>query len=198
LSSNGLPPEQDLAALIRQEHQRAELQRLQTGQDGCGCADCQAFYKTLGLSAYGDRVVNAAGAIVIKSGKAGAILVKDDRDSWSDCGQVNYISGSGWGLTSTLKSVCLGNQADIEKALKDGKVPGDATPIQRDAWKWILEYRRSEGYGSKAELFKPRNFIRSGDARAFKSRKATIRQNPKRKAPPVHRSINPGKDLSSV
>lgn len=48
--------ESELKELIKMEHRRAELQRLDDGFDGCGCQDCQAFYRELDLSKYGNRV----------------------------------------------------------------------------------------------------------------------------------------------
>ena len=69
-----LPPAQDLKALIKQEHQRAEVERLRAGFDGCGCAICQELYKTLDLSAYGDRVNKSGDLINIVAGKDGADL----------------------------------------------------------------------------------------------------------------------------
>lgn len=69
-----LPPEQDLKALIHTEHLNAELERLRAGYDGCGCSDCQEFYKTLDLKKYGKRVIHKDEHIIIVEGKAGADL----------------------------------------------------------------------------------------------------------------------------
>lgn len=37
-------------------HLEGELARLVAGDEGCGCALCQEFYKTIDLNVYGDRV----------------------------------------------------------------------------------------------------------------------------------------------
>jgi hypothetical protein len=57
---------------IKADHQTAELERLAAGYDGCGCADCQTFYKTLDLEKYGKRVVRFQDTINITAGPAGA------------------------------------------------------------------------------------------------------------------------------
>ncbi len=61
----------DLKALISQEHRRAELERLDAGWDGCGCADCQAFYSEIDLEKYGGRVIDTGGTIVVKAARTG-------------------------------------------------------------------------------------------------------------------------------
>lgn len=53
------------APAIRKEHFRAELQRLNEGWPGCGCADCQELYKTLDHSKYGTRVVYMDDIVII-------------------------------------------------------------------------------------------------------------------------------------
>lgn len=53
------------AQSIRKEHFRAELQRLNEGWPGCGCADCQELYKTLDHSKYGTRVTYLDGIVII-------------------------------------------------------------------------------------------------------------------------------------
>lgn len=63
-----------LTEQIKQEHTRAELERLSAGYDGCGCADCQALYATLDLAKYGNRVIRMAGSVTITAGRAGANL----------------------------------------------------------------------------------------------------------------------------
>ena len=46
-------------------HTTAELLRLESGMPGCGCDECQRFYKTLDLSVYGDRVKRMYGVVYI-------------------------------------------------------------------------------------------------------------------------------------
>jgi hypothetical protein len=49
-------------------HREAELLRLNSGEEGCGCADCQEYYKTLDLSVYGPRVKLYNGMVFIFDG----------------------------------------------------------------------------------------------------------------------------------
>lgn len=64
----------ELATEIKQEHQRAEIERLRSGYDGCGCSDCQELYTIINLPKYGRRVIYAAEAIIITAGRYGADL----------------------------------------------------------------------------------------------------------------------------
>lgn len=65
LDEIGLPPAYDLKARIRQEHERAELQRIDSGDSGCGCSLCQALYQRTDMSKYGARVKEIAGVISV-------------------------------------------------------------------------------------------------------------------------------------
>lgn len=58
---------------IKTDHQAAEHERLAAGQEGCGCPDCQQFYKTLDLSRYGKRVIHSQDCVIITEGRAGAV-----------------------------------------------------------------------------------------------------------------------------
>ena len=55
---------------IKVDHSIAELERLDAGMDGCGCQDCQDFYKTINLNVYGDRVRYFHDTIIITAGAA--------------------------------------------------------------------------------------------------------------------------------
>lgn len=61
-----------LHSQILTEHHRSEFQRLEQGQAGCGCSDCQDFYNTLDLSKYGKRVLHLEGFIYICAAKSKA------------------------------------------------------------------------------------------------------------------------------
>lgn len=115
-----LPPAQDLLALIRKEHFRAELIRLRAGYDGCGCPLCQELYTKLDLKKYGDRVKHYDGAIVINAGKTGADLWDDYHkpDYWR--GEVFFTGGHGYGVASNGDTVCLGPEKDVLEKIKGG------------------------------------------------------------------------------
>lgn len=59
----------DFPKWIKEEHQKAELLRLEQGWTGCGCSDCQEFYKTIDLKKYGDRVKEIADIILISGNR---------------------------------------------------------------------------------------------------------------------------------
>ena len=65
---------------------------------------------------------------------------------WSDCGQVYFTGGKGFGLTDELQTIDLGSEESIKKFLQAGEMPEDATPLQRIVLRQIAEYRR-ELYG---------------------------------------------------
>lgn len=55
----------ELQDLIKEEHRRAELERLRLGEECCGCRDCQQLYSTLDLSEYGSRVIRVGGEVLM-------------------------------------------------------------------------------------------------------------------------------------
>ncbi len=71
----------ELKREILKEHHRAELQRLEQGQAGCGCPDRQKLYESLDLSQYGDRVLYLDGFIsVCATKKKGEDTGQDSTD----------------------------------------------------------------------------------------------------------------------
>ena len=44
------------------------------------------------------------------------------KDYWSECEQIFFHHGKGYGLTETLETVCLGKEEDILKALETGEL----------------------------------------------------------------------------
>ncbi len=94
-----LPPAQDLKPLIAAEHIRAELQRLDDGWPGCGCADCQELYKTIDLKKYGSRVARYGDQIVIAAGRQ-----SKDTDHWLDDGTF-FCGGKRWGVSASGATV---------------------------------------------------------------------------------------------
>ncbi len=73
---------------------------------------------------------------------------KETRDYWSDCGQVFFCDGKGYGLAETLETVCLGKEEDILKALETGELPDCLTSKERKALAWVIEYRKEQGIGT--------------------------------------------------
>lgn len=58
--------------MMQKAHRQAELERLRAGFEGCGCSDCQEYYRELDLTVYGERVKRVADIITIIEGKTGA------------------------------------------------------------------------------------------------------------------------------
>lgn len=49
-------------------HAQSEFDRLNRGMEGCGCAECQALYRSMDLEIYGTRVKRYQDIILITSG----------------------------------------------------------------------------------------------------------------------------------
>jgi len=71
---------------------------------------------------------------------------KELKGRWSDCGQVFFEGGDGYGLTATLQTICLGKEDDIKKFFETGELKNELAPIQRQVLAEILDYRKEEGY----------------------------------------------------
>lgn len=81
---------------------------------------------------------------VVKKGKPHP----DSKDSWSDCGQVFFTGGRGYGPTPNGSTICLGNQEDILTAFNTGEPGPGFMGLQRQVLMNILEYRKEEGIGT--------------------------------------------------
>jgi len=66
---------------------------------------------------------------------------KEQRDYWSDCGQIFFHYGKDYGLTPDLRSICLGEEEDIKKIFDTGELNSKLNPTQRQVLMGILEYR---------------------------------------------------------
>ena len=108
-----------------------------------------------------------------------------NKDYWSDCGLINFVGGKSWGLDETLKTWCLGNEADVLKAIETGELPDYLTPTERRVLSHILELRK-EILENEPKEYKPRSVVRSRPTGTFQRRKANTRQTPKRRKSPLH------------
>ena len=106
----------------------------------------------------------------------------DTRNYWSDCGQVFFCDGKGYGLTDTLRTICLGNEDDIKKFFDTGELNNGISSTQRQVLNKILEYRKEVSSG---QSFKPVRAIRSVFARTLKRRATHTKQAAPRKRLPV-------------
>jgi len=73
--------------------------------------------------------------------------MSEPRNYWSDCGQVFFCDGKGYGLTDTLQTICLGKEDDIKKFFETGELSKELNPTQRQVLVQIQEYRKGEGIG---------------------------------------------------
>ncbi len=86
---------------------------------------------------------------------------KGSKHYWSECGQICFVDGWGYGLTPELRSVCLGKEDDIKKFFDTGELNGKVNPTQRQVLMGILEYRQEEGIGTTDT--RTANMERAGD-----------------------------------
>jgi len=122
----------ELQERIQKDHQEAEILRLRAGYDGCGCADCQEFYKTLDLSVYKDRVLTMAGVTCIVAGRAGA-------DKWKEYHQNEDNN------RATARHETLRNGVDNVTKIKDGESPLSNMPDN-----FVTTEKRGKGRPKKA------------------------------------------------
>jgi len=73
---------------------------------------------------------------------------KEPKDYRSECGQIFFHYGKGYGLTDTLQTICLGNEDDIKKFFQTGELNKELNPAQRQVLIGILDYRREQGIGT--------------------------------------------------
>jgi hypothetical protein len=111
---------------------------------------------------------------------------KEQRDHWSDCGQVFFTGDVGYGLTDQLKTILLGYETNILEAFRTGKLPDCLKQIQRQALSSILEYRGEVTADGTTPQVKRPSAVRSRPARAIKRRAAVIRHAAQRKRTTIH------------
>ncbi|MCL0065770.1 hypothetical protein M1N79_02655 [Dehalococcoidia bacterium] len=66
----------------------------------------------------------------------------ESKDSWSDCGQLFFTGGKGYGLTPDGRTICLGNRDNILTAFNTGEPGPGFMPLQRQVLMSIIEYRK--------------------------------------------------------
>lgn len=101
---------------------------------------------------------------------------------WSDCGQIFFIDGYGYGLKPNLTTIYLGEEADIGEMLKTGKVWDATPPIRKQVLNDILEYRKELELGNTGTT----DMERDGTSGTSRHREENIRQIKKRGRVPIH------------
>jgi len=56
---------------------------------------------------------------------------KEQKDHWSDCGQMFFHYGKGYVVADTLQTICLGNEADIKQEEGIGQPAVGAADMER-------------------------------------------------------------------
>ena len=69
-------------------------------------------------------------------------------DHWSECGQVFFHYGMGYGLTKELKNISLGSEEDINKYFETGQLSNQLNAKQKEVLEEILDYRKEQGIGT--------------------------------------------------
>jgi hypothetical protein len=91
--------------------------------------------------------------------------VKSGPDRWSECGQIFYTGGKAFGISSNLRSVCIGTPLDVDSFFQRSKVESDLTFLQRDTLKGIKQIRELDDCRTKGPEKEP---IRKVNSRQVK------------------------------
>jgi hypothetical protein len=75
------------------------------------------------------------------------VMSDTPKDYWSDCSQICFLDGYGWGVTDTGDRICLGREADILNCFKTRELNEDLHSKQREVLMQIQEYREENGFG---------------------------------------------------
>ena len=119
---------------------------------------------------------------------------KEPKDYWSECGQVFFHYGKGYGLTDSLQTICLGNEDDIKKFFQTGELNNELTPTQRQVLTGILDYRKEQGIGTTDT--RATDMERAGDNGASRHKPKATRLPTVRKRLPLRPSRSKSKGLS--
>ena len=76
------------------------------------------------------------------------MVEKEARDYRSECEQVFFHYGKGYGITPELRTICLGKKEDILETLDTGELKDNLTLLQRQTLTGIIEYRKEQGIGT--------------------------------------------------
>jgi hypothetical protein len=123
-----------------------------------------------------------------------ATEAKEQKAYWSDCGQIFFCDGKGYGLADTLQTVCLGNERDIKNFLKGGQLSEELSSPQRQILIKIQEYRKEQGIGTADT--RATDMERAGNNGASRHKPKTTRLLTARKRLPLRPSRAKGKSLS--
>jgi len=116
------------------------------------------------------------------------------RDYWSDCSQLYFLDGYGWGLTEKCQRICLGEEEAILRFFETGELNGNLHLKQKEVLNWILEYRKEGSYGTPTAG--TASMERTGNNGAFRCKPKATRLLTPRKRLPLRSPRSKGKSLS--
>ena len=119
---------------------------------------------------------------------------KEPKTAWTDCEQVFFTGGKGWGLTDRLQTICLGKEEDIRKFLATGELNPDLRPMQRQVLLEIQNYRKEEGFGTSG-LGKG-SMERGGLNGGIRTKQVAARQSTAKKRLPLRSTRSKVKSIS--
>lgn len=119
---------------------------------------------------------------------------KEPKDYWSECGQIFFCYGKGYGLTDTLRTICLGNEDDIRKFLDTRELNNELNSSQRQVLSGILDYRKEQGIGTTDT--RATDMERAGNNGASRHKPKAAKPPTIRKRLPLRPSRTKGKSLS--
>jgi len=105
---------------------------------------------------------------------------------WSEDGQIFFVDGYGYGLTKDLRTICLGQEEDINKYFETGEMAKGLSPFQKQVLADITEYRKELVSGQLEANIKRPSAIRSRPAGTIKHRTASIKHSTLRKRIALH------------
>ena len=119
---------------------------------------------------------------------------KEPKDYWSECGQIFFHYGKGYGLTDSLQTICLGNEDDIKKFLETGELNNELNQTQRRVLSGILDSRKEQGIGTTDT--RAADMVRAGNNGAFRHKPKAARLPAIGKRLPLRPSRTKDKGLS--
>jgi hypothetical protein len=121
-------------------------------------------------------------------------LTEQNKSYWSECGQVFFCDGRGYGLIDKLRSINIGSEDDIKKAFDTGELNDQLQPVQRQVLIEILIYRKEQGIGSDAGTT---GMERAGNNGTSRRKQKAARLPSSRKRFPLRPPRTKSKSLSS-
>ena len=119
---------------------------------------------------------------------------KEPKDHWSECGQIFFHYGVGYGSTKELRRITLGSEEDIQVYFETGKLNDQLYPVQKEVLQEILYYRKEQGIGQS--IIRTTDMERAGNNGASRHKSKAVRPFTARKRLPLRPPRTKNKSLS--